>query len=196
MSRLSSRSCTTSPKRRWSLSTRSSRSRLLAGAFLDQRTPQLDQLARGRRRHLAGEPLAHHHGECVLDRRVGAVGDLVEFAAVEAIIEHGGEILGHAAHAARTDGLDAGLFDRFEHGAGLRCRRAPACDAPRGRDRRAAARWNRRDRARWPLRVRSAVAAAPAIAPCWRQCPAVRRRTKLRGRPCRRSRACRRRPRV
>ena len=91
----------------------------LAGAFLDQRTPQLDQLACGRRRHLAGESLAYQHGECVLDRRVGAVGDLVEFAAVEAIIEHGGEILGDAAHAARTDGLDAGLFDRFEHGAGL-----------------------------------------------------------------------------
>ncbi len=92
---------------------------IAAGALLDQRAPQIDELARGRRRHLAGQPLAHDHGERILDRRVGAVGDLVEFAAVKAVVEHGGEIFGDAAHAARTDRLDAGLLDGFEHGARL-----------------------------------------------------------------------------
>ena len=47
---------------------------IVAGAFLDQRTPQIDQLARGRRRRQAGEALAHHQGERFLDRRIGAVG--------------------------------------------------------------------------------------------------------------------------
>ena len=92
---------------------------IAAGALLDQRAPQIDELARGRRRHLAGEPLAHHHGERVFDRRVGAVGDLVEFAAMETVVEHGGEIFCHPAHAARADRLDARLLDRFEHGARL-----------------------------------------------------------------------------
>ena len=82
----------------------------------------------GRRRRLAGEALAHHHGDRVLDRRVGAVGDLVELAAMEAVVEHGGEILRHARHAARADRLDARLLDRLEHrarllaaGTSLRC---------------------------------------------------------------------------
>ena len=34
---------------------------ITAGALLDQRPPQIDKLARGRRRRLAGEPLAHQH---------------------------------------------------------------------------------------------------------------------------------------
>ena len=68
---------------------------------------------------LAGQPLAHDHGERVLDRRVGAIGDLVVFAAMEAVVEHGGEILRDAAHAARADRLDARLLDRFEHRARL-----------------------------------------------------------------------------
>jgi hypothetical protein len=34
---------------------------IAAGALLDQRPPQLDELARGRRRRLPGEALAHHH---------------------------------------------------------------------------------------------------------------------------------------
>ena len=72
-----------------------------------------------RRRRLAGEPLAHHHGDRFLDRRVGAVGDLVELAAMEAVVEHGGEILRDAGHAARADRLDARLLDRLEHRARL-----------------------------------------------------------------------------
>jgi hypothetical protein len=92
---------------------------IAAGALLDQRPPQIDQLSRGGRRRFAGEPFAHHHGERIFDRRIGTVGDLVEFAAVETVVQHGGEILGDAAHAARADGLDAGLFDGIEHRARL-----------------------------------------------------------------------------
>ena len=67
----------------------------------------------------AGQPLAHHQRERVLDRRIGAVGDLVEFAAVELLVEHGGQILRDAVHAPRADRLDARLLDRLEHRARL-----------------------------------------------------------------------------
>ena len=90
-----------------------------AGAILDERPPQIDELLGGRRRRLAGQPLAHHHGDGLLDRRVGAVGDLVELAAMEAVVDHRGEIVLHADHAARADRLDAGLLDGVEHRAGL-----------------------------------------------------------------------------
>ena len=55
----------------------------------------------------------------LLERRIGAVGDLVELAAMEAVVEHRGEILGDAVHAARADRLDARLLDRLEHRARL-----------------------------------------------------------------------------
>ena len=92
---------------------------IAAGAFFDDRAPQIDELARGRRRRLAGKPLAHDHGDGVLDRRVGAVGHIVVLAAMEAVVEHGRQIGLHPAHAARTDRLDAGLLDRIEHCARL-----------------------------------------------------------------------------
>jgi hypothetical protein len=38
---------------------------------------------------------------------------------MEAVVEHGGEIFCHPAHAAGADRLDAGLLDGFKHGAGL-----------------------------------------------------------------------------
>ena len=90
-----------------------------AGALLDERPPQVDQLARGRRRRLAGQPLAHHQRDGILDRRVGAVGHLVELAAMKLVVEHGGEIALHAEHALGADRLDARLLDRLEHRAGL-----------------------------------------------------------------------------
>ena len=89
------------------------------GAILDQRAPEIDQLLGRLRRRQAGQALAHHQGERVLDRRVGAIGDLVEFAAVEALVQHGGEILRDAVHAPRADRLDARLLDRLEHRARL-----------------------------------------------------------------------------
>ena len=92
---------------------------IAAGAIFDQRTPQLDDLARGRRRQFAGQPFADDHGKRVLDRRVGAVGDLIVLAAMEAVVEHRGEVLRDPAHAAGADRLDAGLLDRLEHRARL-----------------------------------------------------------------------------
>jgi len=92
---------------------------IAAGALLDQRPPQIDELARGRRGRLASEPLAHQHGDRILDRGIGAVADFVVFAPMETVVEHSGEILLHAAHAARADGLDARLLDGFEHRARL-----------------------------------------------------------------------------
>ena len=92
---------------------------IAAGAVLDQRAPEIDQLLGRRRRRQAGQPLAHHQRQRLLDRRVGALGDLVELAAVEALVEHGGEVLGDAVHAARADRLDARLLDRLEHRARL-----------------------------------------------------------------------------
>ncbi len=44
---------------------------------------------------------------------------LVVFAAMKTVIEHGGKVLRHAAHAARADRLDAGLLDRLKHRARL-----------------------------------------------------------------------------
>ncbi len=85
------------------------------GAVLDQRPPEVDELLGGRRRRLPGEALAHHHGDRLLDRRIGPVGDLVELAAMEAVVDHGGEIFRHARHAARPDRLDARLLDRLEY---------------------------------------------------------------------------------
>ena len=40
---------------------------IAAGAILDQRAPQIDQLLRRRRRGLTGEPLAHHQRDRFLD---------------------------------------------------------------------------------------------------------------------------------
>ena len=96
------------------------------GAVLDQRTPEIDQLLGRRRRRHAGQALAHHQRQRVLDRRVGALGDLVEFAAVEALVQHGGQILGDAVHAPRADRLDARLLDRLEHRARLLAARLQA----------------------------------------------------------------------
>ncbi len=90
-----------------------------AGAFLDEGAPEVDELARGRRRRQSGEALAHHHGDRILDRCVGAVRDGVELAAMKLVIQHGGQILRHAFHAPRADRLDARLLHRLEHGARL-----------------------------------------------------------------------------
>ena len=96
------------------------------GAILDERTPELDELPGCGRRRLAGQTLAHQHRDRILDRRIGAVGDLVELAAVEAVVEHGREILRHAVHAAGADRLDPRLLDGVEHRARLLSARSQA----------------------------------------------------------------------
>ena len=68
---------------------------------------------------MPGQSLSHHQRNRFLDGRIRPVGDLVEFAAVETVVEHRCEVLGHAGHAARADGLDAGLLDRLEYRARL-----------------------------------------------------------------------------
>src|SRR5215469_7127875 len=45
---------------------------IAASALLDQRPPQIDELARSRWRRLAGETFAHHHRQSVLDWPLGA----------------------------------------------------------------------------------------------------------------------------
>jgi len=90
-----------------------------AGAALDPRPPQIDDALGGRRRTEAGQALAHHHGDRLLDRRIGAIGDLVELTAMETVIEHRRKVLGDARHAACPNGLDAGLLDRVEYGPRL-----------------------------------------------------------------------------
>ena len=90
-----------------------------AGAVLDQRTPQINQLLGGRRRRHARQTLAHHQRQRVLDRRIGALGDLIELAAMKAFVEHRGEILRDAVHASRANRFDARLLHRLEHGSSL-----------------------------------------------------------------------------
>ena len=90
-----------------------------AGALLDPVAPQLDDLAARLGRGLAGQALAHHQGDGVLQRRVGALGDLLIIGAVIALLEHGGEVVGDACHAVGAERLDARLFDRIEDGAGI-----------------------------------------------------------------------------
>ena len=92
---------------------------IATGAILDQRPPQLDDLHGRRRRWLAGQPLAHDHRNRFLERSIGAIGDLVELAPVETVVEHGRKVLRHAGHAAGADRFDAGLLDRLEHGTRL-----------------------------------------------------------------------------
>jgi len=70
------------------------------------------------RRRRAGQALAHHEGNGVLDRRVGAVGDLLVVAAMVAVLEHGGEIAADAGHPPCADRFDPSLLDGVEDGAG------------------------------------------------------------------------------
>src|SRR5579883_137573 len=90
-----------------------------ASTPLDPAPPQLDDTPRRGRRRLTREALAHQHGKRLFDRRIGPISDLVEFAAMELIVEHRCKIFGDALHASRPDRLDPGLFDRFENGAPL-----------------------------------------------------------------------------
>ncbi len=97
-----------------------------AGPALDPGPPQVDQLLGRRGRRKSGQALAHHHGDRLLDRSVGAIGDLVELAAMELVVEHGRQIMRHPLHAPGADRLDAGLLDRLEH----RARLLPARNQP------------------------------------------------------------------
>ncbi len=94
-----------------------------ADLVFQDRSPEIDHLARCRGRREPGQPLAYQHRQRVRQRRVGAVGDFVELAAMEMIVEHRGEIFRNAGHPPRADRLDARLLHRLEHAAGLRISR-------------------------------------------------------------------------
>ena len=126
----------------------------------------------------AGQPLAHDQRHGVLERRVGAVRDLVVFAAVIAVLQHGGEIAGHALHAPRADRLDARLLDGVEDRARLLpLGRQPAMDAASWQA--SAAPWNRHGRARWRRPARQLARRLGQRAPCRRQGRPVRREGDL-----------------
>ena len=137
-----------------------------ARLVLDERPPQIDQLLRRLRRGMPGQPLAHHHGQRIGQWRIGTVGDLVEFAAMEMVVEHRGEIFRDARHAPRADRLDPRLLDRIEHAARLHVAGhllamhggIMAGEAQRDRV--------RHDRVRLPHPSSTVCAAARAAAPC------------------------------
>ena len=52
---------------------------LAVGTSFDILAPKLDELARSRWRLEPSEALAHHHGESVLEGRVGPLGDREKF---------------------------------------------------------------------------------------------------------------------
>lgn len=89
----------------------------------EHRPPQVDQFLGRRGRRETRQPLAHQHSQRIRQRRIRAVGDLVELAAMEMIVEHRREVLGDARHPPRAERFDARLLDRFEHAAGLRITR-------------------------------------------------------------------------
>ena len=71
------------------------------------------------RRLLAGQALAHHKRDRILQRRVGPVRDVLVLAfPVIAVFQHGREVAGDARHPPRPDRLDPRLFDGVEHRAG------------------------------------------------------------------------------
>ena len=103
---------------------------IAAGAVLDEVAPEIDDLGRRGGRLRAGQALAHHQRHRILERRVGAVGDLLVLAAAMiAVLQHRRDVGGDAGHAARADGFDARLLDRVEDRAGRLALRARACDA-------------------------------------------------------------------
>jgi hypothetical protein len=73
--------------------------------------PQFDQAFGCRRGRQPGQPLAHHHGDRILDWRVGAIRDIAKLAPMKPIIKHGREISGYPQHALRADCLDPSLLD-------------------------------------------------------------------------------------
>ena len=122
----SSSSCTVSANALWSSTRlRACRDRLPARSSIGGRQSSTSLRAGGGAH--AGQPLAHHQADAVLERRVGAVADLAVFAAVKFVVEHGGEVRGDAVHAACADRFDARLFDRLEDRARLLAAGAARC---------------------------------------------------------------------
>jgi hypothetical protein len=89
------------------------------GALLDQGTPQINQFLGRRRRSHTCQTLTHHERQRILDRRIGALGDLIEFAAMKPFIEHRREVLRDAIHASCANRFHASLLHCLEHCSSL-----------------------------------------------------------------------------
>ena len=94
-----------------------------ADFVFQHRPPQVDHLAGRRRWRKPGQALAHQHRQRIGQRCVGAIGDFIELAAMEMVVEHRGEIFGDARHPPRAERFNPGLLDSFEYAAGLRISR-------------------------------------------------------------------------
>ena len=174
------RSLTRRAKARWFSSTPSRRARSWRRLLLDPGPPQVDELARRRRRLEPGQLLAHQHRHArPRPARPRASGCPRSLSAAEvAVLQHGREVLGDARHAARADRLAARLLDCIEDAArllGLRREAAVHGGVMAGepqRHRIGLAAHDRRGRRH------RACAAAPTDAPCRRSGPAARTRRR------------------
>ncbi len=90
---------------------------LRAGLAFDISAPKVDDPLGAARRLQAGQTLAHHHRDRLLQRRLVAVARFGQRASVIAVVEHGRKVGGDALHPTRTDRLDARLLDGVEQGA-------------------------------------------------------------------------------
>ena len=99
----------------------------MPGALLDERAPEIDQPLGVFRRLLAGEPFADDQRHRLFERRVAALANFTIAGVLEAVLEHGAEVLRDAFHPAGADRLDTRLLDGVEDGTGLRrLRQQPA----------------------------------------------------------------------
>ena len=104
-------------KRVWSRHLSEQMIELAAGLLLDPGAPQIDAACGAAGAALAGQALAHHQRDGLVERRILAVVMLWQSAPADSGPQHGREISRHAGHARGADRLDARLFDRFENGA-------------------------------------------------------------------------------
>ena len=148
-----------------------------AGPLLDPGSPQVHHGLGGLRRGGARQPLAHDESERILERRVGALGDLGVAAVPVLVLDARGEVGGHAGHAIGAQRLDARALHRLEHGLGGARPWGEAgvqLDVVAGRRQRQAVGPAADDR---HLALRKERARAPAAAQPCRRSPACRARS-------------------
>ena len=81
------------------------------GLVLDEVAPDVDERLGAGRNAPAGQLLAHHQRDGVLQRRLGLVGDVREVGAEILVLQHRAEIVADAGHGVGADRLAAGLLD-------------------------------------------------------------------------------------
>ena len=183
---------TTRAKACWSFELRGQAVEIGAGLLLDPVAPERNQLLAALGRRPAGQLLAHHQRHGFLERRVGLLAHVGEIGLGVFVLEHLGDVVGHAGHGPAADRLDAGLLDGVEHGAGLLAfGRQPGVDAVvvAGALQRHGIAKAARDR---DVGLRRPSSAARAAAPGCRPAPAGPWRRRPRARCRRKWHACRR----